>query len=247
MNEVPQLLVEWSSPWQEFVSAIGTALRRSPPKIRAEASVGLFPWRGLLVAVLVEVAAMLATAVAHPVEGNALAALEQVPRSHDVIFFSANELPRTPDLGGAPVGSEGKSGGSSIHHAAQTIKVARGESLRERVIDAPQLNLPKSDSAIQNLLAYKAEAGPPPAEALSMRHSPSFAMPVVPPPPELRQSRLRSTVCRPTGLLNVLPSEPCSCPAVTSTLRPWSSDWECRRDWCGLAAPATPLKKRSIV
>ncbi len=186
MNEVPQLLVEWSSPWQEFVSAIGPALRRSPPKIRGEASVGLFPWRGLLVAVLVEVAAILATAVAHPVEGNALAALEQAPRSHDVIFFSANELPRTPDLGGAPMGSEGKSGGSSIHHAAQTIKVARGESLRERVMDAPQLNLPKSDSAIQNLLAYKAEAGPPPAEVLSIRHSPSFAMPVAPPPPELR-------------------------------------------------------------
>ena len=191
MKEVPQLLVEWSSPWQEFVSAIGPALRRSPPKLNAEASAGLFPWRGILVALLVEVAAMLATAIARPVEGSAMA-VEESPKSHDVIFFSANELPRTRDLGGAPVGSEGKSGGSSIHHAAQTIKVARGEKLRERVIDAPELNLPKSDSAIQNLLAYKAEAGPPPAEALSMRHAPSFAMTVAPPPPELRSEFRRS-------------------------------------------------------
>jgi Gram-negative bacterial TonB protein C-terminal len=198
LNDIPQLLVEWPSPWQEFVSAVGPALRRSPPKLDIEARAGLFPWRGILVTLLVEVAAALATAVAHPMGSTALAALEEHPRSHDVIFFSANELPRTKDLGGAPAGSEGKSGGASIHHAAQTIKVARGRSLRERVIDAPQLNLPKSDSAIKNLLAYKADPGPAPAETVNLvrRVSPLQTV-VAPPPPELRSELRRPLLAQP--------------------------------------------------
>jgi hypothetical protein len=187
LNEIPQLLVEWSSPWQEFVSAVGPALRRSPPKLNGETRPGLFPWRGILVVLLVEIAAAVATAVAHPGESTALAALEEQPRSHDVIVFSANELPRTQDLGGAPAGSEGKAGGTSIHHAVQTIKVARGDSLRERVIDAPQLNLPRSDSAIKNLLSYKADAGPAPAEGLNLtRRVSSLQASVAPAAPELR-------------------------------------------------------------
>jgi hypothetical protein len=198
LHESPQLLVEWSSPWQEFVSALGPALRRSPPKIDIEARAGLFPWRGILVTLLLEIAAVLATAVAHPIESTALAALEEQPRSHDVIFFSSNELPHTDDLGGAPAGSEGKAGGRSIFHAVQTIKVARGQSLRQRVIDAPQLNLPKSDSAIKNLLAYKVDAGPVPAEALNLarRVSPLQAA-VAPPLPEVRGELRRPQLTAP--------------------------------------------------
>jgi TonB family protein len=192
------LLVEWSSPWQEFISAVGPALRRSPPKLNGETRAGLFPWRGILAVLLVEIAAALATAVAHPGESTALAALEEQPRSHDVIFFSANELPRTEDLGGAPAGSEGRSGGTSVHHPIQTIKVARGESLRERVIDVPQLNLPRSDSAIKNLLSYKADAGPAPAEGLNLarRVSPLQAA-VAPPTPELRNEFRRPQPAQP--------------------------------------------------
>jgi len=66
LNEVPQLLVQWSSPWEEFVSSLGPALRRSPPALDAEAKAGLFPWRGILAASLVEIAAVMATAMAHP-------------------------------------------------------------------------------------------------------------------------------------------------------------------------------------
>jgi hypothetical protein len=198
LNEVPQLLIEWSSPWEEFVSALAPALRRSPPPLEAETNAGLFPWRGILVVSLVEIATLLATAIARPVESTALAAMQDPPRSHDIIFFSANELPRTQDLGGAPKGSEGKSGGASAHQATQTIRVARGESLRERVIDAPQLDLPRSDSAIKNLLAYKADAGPAPVEALSLsrRASPLQAI-VAPPPPELHNELRRPQLTQP--------------------------------------------------
>ena len=174
------------------MSSLRPALRRSPPALDAEAKAGLFPWRGIVVASLVEIVAVLATAVAHPVENTALAAIEEQPRSHDVIFFSADELPRTRDLGGAPLGEEGKSGGASAHHAVQTIRVARGQKVQERVLDAPQLNLPKSDSAIKNLLSFKADAGPAPAEALpSIRRALTLPMAVAPPPPEMRDQLRR--------------------------------------------------------
>ena len=52
MTDAPQLLIEWSSPWHEFCSAIGPALRRSPPRLSLEARAGLFPFRGFLVAML---------------------------------------------------------------------------------------------------------------------------------------------------------------------------------------------------
>jgi hypothetical protein len=134
----------------------------------------------------------------HPIESTALAALEEQPRSHDVIVFSANELPRTQDLGGAPAGREGKAGGTSIHHAVQTIKVARGESLRERVIDAPQLNLPEADSAIKNLLSYKADAGAAPAETLPLaKRTPQLQAAVAPPPPEVRNEFRRPQLALP--------------------------------------------------
>jgi len=192
LNEVPQLLVQWSSPWQEFVSSVGPALRRSPPALDAEAKAGLFPWRGILAASLVEIVAVVATAVAHPMGNSPLAPIEEQPRSHDIIFFSADELPHTRDLGGAPKGEEGKSGGSSAHHAVQTIRVARGEHVSEKVLDAPRLNLPKSDADIKNLLSFKADVGPAPAEALpSMRRPVTLPTAVAPPPPELRDQLRR--------------------------------------------------------
>ena len=197
LNEVPQLLVQWSSPWEEFVSSLGPALHRSPPALDAEAKAGLFPWRGILAASLVEIVAVVATAMAHPMGSSPLAAIQEQPRSRDIIFYSADELPRTRDLGGAPKGEEGRSGGSSAHHAVQTIKVARGEKIREKVLDAPQLNLPKSDADIKNLLAFKADAGPAPAEALpSLRKPVTLATAVAPPPPELRDQLRRQELLK---------------------------------------------------
>ena len=48
MIEAPKLLVEWSSPWQEFTSSIGPALGKSPARLAGEARTGLFPIRGML-------------------------------------------------------------------------------------------------------------------------------------------------------------------------------------------------------
>src|SRR5947209_16020834 len=150
MTDAPQLLVEWSSPWHEFCSAIGPALRRSPPRLSLETRAGLFPFRGILVTMLLEIAA-LAAAMVQPVNRVQPVALQTPHPTREVIYFSADELPRTQDLAGAASGSHGQRGGRAMRHPTQVIKVARDEVLREKVTDAPQLNLPKSDSRLSNL------------------------------------------------------------------------------------------------
>jgi hypothetical protein len=49
-----QLLIEWPSPWQEFLTAIGPALARSPRPLAGEAQSGLFPYRNMPLVCLAE-------------------------------------------------------------------------------------------------------------------------------------------------------------------------------------------------
>jgi hypothetical protein len=44
----PRLLIEWSSPWEEFVSAIRPAFSKSSKPLAGEARTGIFPYRGML-------------------------------------------------------------------------------------------------------------------------------------------------------------------------------------------------------
>jgi hypothetical protein len=201
MNDAPQLLIEWSSPWREFLADIGPAIRPSPPRLRLETRAGLFPFRGMVLTMLLEIAALAGTMVLR-FDRIQPASLQAPPSAHDVIYFSADELPRTQDLAGAAGGKAGKSGGSSLRHP-QAIKVARDEVVRERVADAPRLDLPKSDSQIRNLLAFRADAGPAPAEALPMnRQMPQMAMAVVPPPPEMGAAQMQQRQLHLTHLAN---------------------------------------------
>jgi hypothetical protein len=176
MNDSPQLLIQWSSPWRDFISAVGPALRPSPPRLHVEAHAGLFPLRGMLFAFLLEVAA-LATAIVYPSGAFQPEAVRPSSQTHDVIYFSADELPRTQDLAGGSAGQQGASGGTSLQHPSQTIKVARGEKLRARVVDAPDLHLPQSNSQISNLLTYKAAVPPAPDPPPIVR--PTITMPPI--------------------------------------------------------------------
>jgi hypothetical protein len=192
--EPPRLLVEWSSPWEEFKSAWRPALTRSPKRLAGEAPVGMFPYRGMLACWLLECLLLIAVIVLP----ERFVSLElPLPPSHpqrDVIYYSGNELPQTQDRGGAQAGKSGRAGGRQAHHPTQTIRVARGDQPRETVVDAPKLNLPHSDSAVANLLAFKPNPGPPPAEGLrSSLIAPVLpAMSPVPPAPEVNSSASRN-------------------------------------------------------
>ena len=67
-----RLLVEWSSPWEEFKSALRPALTRSPEALAGEAPVGIFPYRGILVSWVLECLLLIALiAVASTKAGKA--------------------------------------------------------------------------------------------------------------------------------------------------------------------------------
>jgi hypothetical protein len=186
VNEGPKLLVEWSSRREEFLSAIGPALGRSPKKLAGEAETGLFPYWGILISWLFELTLLIAIIVL-PAKLASLQPYEPPPKpKYDIIYYTGNELPRTEDVGGAQAGRSGRAGGQEAHHPTQTIRVARGANVRETVADAPKMNLPVSNSAVANLLALKALPGPAPAEGMrSSLHAPALSETAVAPVPQV--------------------------------------------------------------
>ena len=164
VHDAPKLLVEWSPRWEEFVTSIRPALARSGPRLAGEAPHGVFSYRGMLAALLLESFLIFVATVLPP----QIARLRPYAAPHltpdEVIYYSGDELPRTEDLGGAQSGRRGHAGGQEAHHRTQTIHVARGSSLAARVVDAPTLKLPTSSGSVANLLALKSNPGPLPVE-----------------------------------------------------------------------------------
>jgi hypothetical protein len=202
VNDVPKFLIEWSSPWQEFLTAIRPALMRSPEPLAGEAPTGIFPYRGILISWILEVALLVAVIVI-PTKLASMRPYDPPPMpKYDVIYFSGEELPRTEDNGGAESGSSGRSGGQEAHHPTQTIRVARGSNLREQVVDAPKLDLPVSKSAVANLLAFKPVPGPAPAEGMSSsRRSLEMTETPVAPVPAVQSDRLRAAPALNAGVV----------------------------------------------
>ena len=182
LHDAPQLLVEWSPRWEEFVTNIAPAFERSRPRLAGEAPDTLMPYRGMFASYLAQLFVLFVLIVL-PKQIDRLrpyAAPKVSP--YEVIYYSGNELPRTQDLGGAESGATGRAGGKEAHHPTQTIHVARGSSLTPQVVDAPDLKLPSSSEAVANLLAMKANPGPPPAEGLhSSLTAPSLPANVIAP------------------------------------------------------------------
>lgn len=207
--EAPKLLVEWSSPWQEFRTSIRPALARSPRPLAGEARTGLFPVRNIVLTWTVELLLLL-LAILLPGKLARMHIEEQSSRSkYDIIYYSADELPRMEDNGGSSAGRSGKAGGQHGFHRTQAIRVARGETPRGKIVDAPKLNLPHSDSAVANLLAYKALPGPAPTEGLKSSRQ-TLALPVTPvaPAPGLQNAPRDRLLTAPSLSANVVPPAP---------------------------------------
>jgi len=193
MNEGPKLLVEWSSPWQEFVTSIRPALGKSQTRLAGEAQTGLFPLRGILLSWGIE-AIFLTLLIIIPAKLASMRPyMPPAPPKWDVIYFSADELPKIEDRSGAQAGKSGRAGGKEAYHHSQTIRVARGNSPVEKVVDAPDLKLPVSSAAVANLVAIKTVPGPPPSEGLkSSRTAPDLQKDsIVAPPPDVTRNSNR--------------------------------------------------------
>jgi hypothetical protein len=182
LHDAPKLLVEWSPRWQEFVTSIGPAFARSGNRLAGEAPDTLMPYRGMLKSFSLQFLVLFVLIVLpHQIDRLRPYAAPRV-QSYDVIYYSGDELPRTEDLGGAQSGATGRAGGREAHHQTQTIRVARGGSLTQKVVDAPDIKLLPSSVDVANLLAMKANPGPPPAEGLhSSLTAPSLPVNVIAP------------------------------------------------------------------
>ncbi len=208
MNDAPKLLIEWSSRWDDFKTAVGPAFSRSPEKLAGEAATGLFPYRGILVSWGLEIFLLVAVIV---LPGKLQSLSPYVPPTtpkYDVIYYTGDELPQTEDAGGAQAGRTGEAGGSEAKHRSQTIKVSRGSSLSEKVVDAPKLKLPTTNLDVANLLALHSIPGPAPAEGLQ-RSLPSATLPqmnAVAPTPDVGIPKLQLPPSLVTGVAAPMPS-----------------------------------------
>jgi len=191
-TDSPRLLVEWSSPGQEFLSSIRPALSRSEARLAGEAPFGLVPLRIMIPSYVLEAVLILAAIfVQIKVEELRPYVAPRLP-SHEVIYYTGDELPRTEDLGGAEAGTSGRAGGDEAYHRSQTIKIARGGSLVPEVVDAPNLKLPPSHDPVANLLAVRPDAGPPPVEGVRSSRSAQNFPAVVPPAPNVIRDYTRN-------------------------------------------------------
>ncbi|HSZ54264.1 MAG TPA: energy transducer TonB [Tepidisphaeraceae bacterium] len=195
VHDAPKLLVEWSSPWQEFVDSIKPALARSERRLAGEAPFGLIPLRIMLPSYFLEALLIFAAIVIQIKVAQLRPFVAPRFSRHDVVYYSGDELPRTQDLGGSSSGTTGRAGGDEAHHATQTIKIARGGSLVPKVLDAPNLKLTPTHDAVANLLAIKPDPGPPPVEGLrSTRTAPNLATTLVAPAPNVIPDYTRNGV-----------------------------------------------------
>ena len=195
VQDAPKLLVEWSSPWHEFVDSIRPALARSERRLAGEAPFGLIPLRIMVPSYLLEAFVIFAAIVVQVKVSELRPFVAPRLSSHDVIYYSGDELPRTEDLGGAESGVSGRAGGDEAHHRTQTIKIARGGSLVPKIVDAPNLKLPTSHDSVANLLAIKPNPGPPPTEGLrSTRTSPTLTTTLIAPAPNVLRDYTRNGI-----------------------------------------------------
>jgi len=228
VHDAPKLLVQWSSPWQEFVSSVGPALAKSDARLAGEAPFGLVPYRIMVPSYVLE-AFLIFAAIAIQVK---IAELRPyvAPRisPHDVIYYSGDELPRTEDLGGAEAGTTAEAGGQEAHHRTQTIRIARGASLAPKVVDAPNLKLPSSRDAVANLLAIRPDPGPPPSEGMrSGRRTPNLQTQLVAPAPDMIRDYTRNGVAMEQVIApapTLSRTQPLTAPNLSASVIPPSAD-----------------------
>ena len=195
LHDGPKLLIEWPPRWQEFTTSIRPAFARSGRRLAGEAPLGIHHYRGMAASFLLQVFLLFVLIVLPREVGRLRPYAAPRLQPDEVIYYSADELPRTQDLGGAQSGAPGRAGGRQAQHRTQTIRITRGASLAQQVLDAPNLKLPSSNSAVANLLAFKAVKPIPGASSAEGLHStasaPNLPANVIAPPVDIARETSR--------------------------------------------------------
>jgi len=210
MEHEPRLLIEWESPWEAFRTALAPAMARSGPRLEGECRAGMFPLRGMVASWLMEVA-VLELVITLPATLLHMRRFEPPPRpKYDVLYFSGDYLPQTTDAGGAETGHTGKAGGREALNPRQTVRISRGDSLANKVVDAPKLKLPRTDENVANLLAFAAaQPGPPPTVGLPALSKPKLMLPedAIAPAPQVTRDKLTAAAALNASAVAPAPEE----------------------------------------
>ncbi len=173
MTSGPNLLVQWEPRWHSFVASIKPAMSRSRSPLALECDVGMKPSRGTLASWLMHFSLLLFFPLAVT---NILGNRRYEPvdpytsfnaADYHIVYYRGQQLPTMHDAGGAQAGASGKSGGRELFHPTQVIRIARGNKFVDVIVDAPSINLPRTDQPVANLLSLPSGAlAAPPVEAL---------------------------------------------------------------------------------
>jgi hypothetical protein len=176
-------------------------MAKSPARLAGEAHGGLFPYKGMSASVAIEIL-LIFLSIYVPIKLDKIyPRINNAPPKLQVIYYSGPELPQTEDLGGAETGKSGAAGGDEARHPTQTIRVARGSSAADRVVDAPSVKLPHSNTDVANLLAMAANPGPPPTEGLKSNRSLQLPQDIVAPAPDVQRDRMQSSPSLSAGVV----------------------------------------------
>ena len=215
-NDDLKLLVEWSSPWDEFLTAIGPALRKSPKRLAGEARTNCFPtgafsshgWWS-------RAAACRHRAACEPRQHAPLSAADQAEvRRHLLLRQRTAADRRSGRSPRRPLRALRRTRGPSPHanHPGGPRRHAARNGSRR-----PQTDLPASNSAVANLLAYKPVPGPAPAEGLKhSRQAPKLAENPVAPAPQVETEKMRKA---PALNAAIVPPPPSAAQRDIATIR----------------------------
>ena len=209
-----ELLIPWESWRDRWSSGLGPALRRSATRWAGECEFSAWRTGGMSLSSVLHVViglTLLFAVRSGSGQDSALAVKPFNPAEYEIKILRAPYLPQLEDASGSESGRQGKSGGKEGYHPQQVIRVYRGPAETEKVIEAPNLRLPMSTSAVANVIVVPhvrptvpvaashnvpkgfaqltPEVVPPSPDAQALdRETLDLVAEVVPPPPEVENS-----------------------------------------------------------
>ncbi len=165
------LVVSLPSRWKEFPSNLRAALRPAGPRLVIEQSMGrLHPdWIAVsATAHVVFMAALIWLVPMLPI--NVPVVVDDRPSDYKVVYYPTPSLPQVEDSNTYLPGKPAASTAEEAFHPTQTIRISRGSTLRNTVVDVPQPFLRRMPGLTANLLSLPAaplpvlQAQPAPVE-----------------------------------------------------------------------------------
>lgn len=151
-----QLQLEWEPRWRSLLSGLAVLLHRGPDPLDARRDRPTVRPRSLATSVAFHAALIVALCFApgfldRVQDGGVVLRLRSTV---DTLYYTPDrDLPAVADARGAAAGAEGAPGGAHLFRPRQVVRIARGASLTDAIIDAPQLRLTETKDAAANLLA----------------------------------------------------------------------------------------------